>query len=99
MTEVSSRSDPPTLCGTAVPNLPPSIRPFEACRLNHGPRPLPGLPCYPRPRNVFLPLLLGLLKHDPFITTPNAPGVVLAVFCTMTTYGLADERVSAMSSL
>jgi len=35
----------------------------------------------------------GLLKHDPFITTPNAPGVFLAVFCTMTTYGLADERV------
>lgn len=43
--------------------------------------------------NVFPPAPPGLLKHDPFITTPNAPGVVLAVFCTMTTYGLADERV------
>ncbi|GAX81004.1 hypothetical protein CEUSTIGMA_g8439.t1 [Chlamydomonas eustigma] len=45
--------------------------------------------------NTIIWLSYGLLKHDPFITTPNAPGVCLAVFCTMTTYGLADETVKS----
>ncbi|GFR43393.1 hypothetical protein Agub_g4470 [Astrephomene gubernaculifera] len=34
----------------------------------------------------------GLLKHDPFVTTPNAIGVLIAVFMTLTAYGLADEH-------
>lgn len=35
----------------------------------------------------------GLLKRDPFITAPNAPGVVMAVFCIISCIGLADEQV------
>ncbi|GLC44748.1 hypothetical protein PLESTB_000969000 [Pleodorina starrii] len=33
----------------------------------------------------------GLLKHDPFVTAPNTAGVLIAVFMTLTAYGLADE--------
>ncbi len=36
----------------------------------------------------------GLLKHDPFITFPNTCGVVLAMYATLTAYGLADEKAS-----
>ncbi|EFJ53175.1 hypothetical protein VOLCADRAFT_102793 [Volvox carteri f. nagariensis] len=33
----------------------------------------------------------GLLKHDPFVTAPNAAGVLIAVFMTLTAFGLADD--------
>eukprot|EP00955_Chlamydomonas_euryale_P024258 256096-Chlamydomonas_euryale.AAC.4 len=38
----------------------------------------------------------GLLKHDPFITTPNTPGVAMAVWATIAAYGLADDKVWAV---
>jgi hypothetical protein len=38
-------------------------------------------------------LSYGLLKHDPFVTAPNAAGVLIAVFMTLTAFGLADELV------
>ncbi|KAG2502021.1 hypothetical protein HYH03_000515 [Edaphochlamys debaryana] len=38
-------------------------------------------------------LCYGLLKHDPFVTTPNTPGVLIGVFMTTTAYGLAEEAV------
>ena len=74
---------------------------LDGMPLDHGLGFLPGLPSYPLRHRALPPSLppSGLLKHDPFITTPNAPGVVLAVFCTMTTYGLADERVSGLSGI
>ncbi|GLI70269.1 hypothetical protein VaNZ11_015201 [Volvox africanus] len=37
-------------------------------------------------------LSYGLLKHDPFVTAPNAAGVLIAVFMTLTAFGLADEE-------
>eukprot|EP00195_Chlamydomonas_chlamydogama_P011063 CAMPEP_0202891162 /NCGR_PEP_ID=MMETSP1392-20130828/1301_1 /ASSEMBLY_ACC=CAM_ASM_000868 /TAXON_ID=225041 /ORGANISM="Chlamydomonas chlamydogama, Strain SAG 11-48b" /LENGTH=259 /DNA_ID=CAMNT_0049574843 /DNA_START=36 /DNA_END=815 /DNA_ORIENTATION=+ len=43
--------------------------------------------------NTIIWLSYGLLRLDPFITTPNCLGVVMAIYCTVTTYGLADEKV------
>jgi hypothetical protein len=39
----------------------------------------------------------GLVKRDPYVTTPNALGVVVAVFCALTAHGLADDKVSAVT--
>ncbi len=36
----------------------------------------------------------GLIKRDPFVTAPNAPGVLISAFITLTAFGLADEQVS-----
>lgn len=41
--------------------------------------------------NTIVWLSYGLIKRDPFVTCPNTPGVVVAVFNTLTSYGLADE--------
>jgi hypothetical protein len=35
----------------------------------------------------------GLIKHDPFVTAPNALGVVLGVFCAVASHGLAEDQV------
>ncbi|KAG1680571.1 hypothetical protein FOA52_015018 [Chlamydomonas sp. UWO 241] len=43
--------------------------------------------------NTLIWLVYGLLKHDPFITTPNTLGVVMALWATLMAYGLADETV------
>lgn len=45
--------------------------------------------------NTIVWLTYGLLKQNPYITTPNAVGVLLAVFCTLTAFGIADDKVSA----
>lgn len=42
--------------------------------------------------NTIIWLTYGLLKKDPFITAPNALGVVMSVFTTITAFGLADEQ-------
>ncbi|KAG1680971.1 hypothetical protein FOA52_009930 [Chlamydomonas sp. UWO 241] len=43
--------------------------------------------------NTLIWLVYGLLKHDPFITTPNTPGVAMALWATVMAYGLADDKV------
>jgi len=43
--------------------------------------------------NTIIWCVYGLLKHDPFITTPNTPGVAMAVWATIAAYGLADDKV------
>mmetsp|Transcript_11382 Transcript_11382/g.19961 ORF Transcript_11382/g.19961 Transcript_11382/m.19961 type:complete len:252 (-) Transcript_11382:689-1444(-) len=44
-------------------------------------------------------LLYGLLKQDPFVTSPNAPGVVVGLFCMLSTYGLADDKIRSRMRL
>eukprot|EP00798_Chlamydomonas_sp_ICE-L_P000040 gene40-12851_t len=43
--------------------------------------------------NTIAWLTYGLLKKDPFVTTPNAVGVVMGIFCYTTAFGLAEDKV------
>ncbi|MEW5303774.1 MAG: hypothetical protein WDW36_006433 [Sanguina aurantia] len=45
--------------------------------------------------NTIVWLVYGLLKHDPFVMSSNVPGLPAAMFCTMSVYGLVDEKVRA----
>mmetsp|Transcript_22388 Transcript_22388/g.56985 ORF Transcript_22388/g.56985 Transcript_22388/m.56985 type:complete len:240 (-) Transcript_22388:1105-1824(-) len=43
--------------------------------------------------NTIVWAVYGLIKHDPYVTAPNAMGVVVAVFCVLTSFSLASEQV------
>mmetsp|Transcript_2673 Transcript_2673/g.4569 ORF Transcript_2673/g.4569 Transcript_2673/m.4569 type:complete len:292 (-) Transcript_2673:1182-2057(-) len=46
--------------------------------------------------NCFSWTAYGMVRHDPFLVSPNAPGMCLALFFVMSTYALAETRVRNM---
>lgn len=57
------------------------------------PQDLNALPFAVTVANTIVWLVYGLLKHDPFVMSSNVPGLPAAMFCTMSVYGLVDEKV------
>ena len=49
--------------------------------------------------NTIIWLIYALLKRDPYIAAPNAIGATLAIFISMTAYGLAEEKVGVPPTL
>lgn len=68
------------------PHPPLSVRPV-------GPQDLNPFPLAITVINTIVWLAYGLLKQDPYVTTPNVPGIGLSMFMTLTAYGLADDKV------